>query len=56
MNSKLHPDIISLEKRLKAVVELEQYEIAAKIKQWIDELTIYYNSRYEKTNIHVCSR
>lgn len=35
---KDHPDIKLLEKRLNHVVKHEQYEIAAILKKWIDEL------------------
>jgi protein-arginine kinase activator protein McsA len=34
-----HIDIIILEKRLKICVEMEEYERAAIIKRWIDELS-----------------
>ena len=37
MNNK-HPDIELLEKRLKHVLSLEQYEIAVIIHKWINEL------------------
>jgi hypothetical protein len=40
---KEHPDIKFLKKRLNYVVALEQYEIAAVIKKWIDELIELYN-------------
>jgi len=42
MKNEIHPDIRLLQKRLNQVVLLEEYEIAATIKKWIDELTIYY--------------
>jgi len=38
MDNKLHPDIIFLNKRLDYLVKMEEYEMAAKIKKWIDEL------------------
>lgn len=40
-----HPDIILLETRIKQLVRYEEYERAAIIKRWIDELTIYYQDR-----------
>ena len=43
MNSTVHPDILFLKKRLEFMLELEEYEIAAIIKRWIDELAIYYS-------------
>jgi protein-arginine kinase activator protein McsA len=35
-------DIIFLERRLKELIEVENYEKATVIKRWIDELTIFY--------------
>jgi hypothetical protein len=40
-----HPDIKFLEKRLVHVVQHEQYEIAAIIKKWIDELKERYSTK-----------
>lgn len=45
MKNESHPDIRLLQKRLNQVVSLEEYEIAATIKRWIDELTIYYKNK-----------
>ena len=45
MKNESHPDIRLLQKRLTQVVSLEEYEIAATIKRWIDELTIYYKDK-----------
>jgi protein-arginine kinase activator protein McsA len=43
MNSKDLPyDIVFLKMRLDYVVEIEEYEKAAIIKRWIDELMIFY--------------
>jgi protein-arginine kinase activator protein McsA len=39
---KLPYDIIFLKRRLNVVVEKEEYEKAAIIKRWIDELMIFY--------------
>jgi protein-arginine kinase activator protein McsA len=41
-NEKLPYDIIFLKRRLDFVVEKEEYEKAAIIKRWIDELMIFY--------------
>jgi len=41
-NEKLPYDIIFLKRRLNVVVEKEEYEKAAIIKRWIDELMIFY--------------
>jgi len=47
MNNKLHPDIKFLNKRLDYLVKMEEYEIASRIKKWIDEL-IYKHSKDKK--------
>ena len=39
---KLPYDIIFLKRRLNVVVEKEEYEKAAIIKRWIDELMNFY--------------
>jgi protein-arginine kinase activator protein McsA len=49
LNEDLPYDIIFLKKRLDYVIEIEEYEKAAIIKRWIDELTIFYNIE-EKSN------
>lgn len=49
---KKHGDIIFLERRLRDLVDKEEYEKAATIKRWIDELTILFESR-EKEKIRV---
>lgn len=38
-----HPDILFLERRLKQLVKSEEYEKAAVIKKWLDELFIFYH-------------
>lgn len=38
-----HPDIILLEKRINYLVKYEEYETAAVLKRWIDELLIYHH-------------
>ena len=43
-----HPDIKFLKKRLKYLVELEEYEIASTIKKWIDQLI-----EHHKHNLNV---
>ena len=42
---KKHGDIIFLERRLRDLLEEENYEKAAVIKRWIDELTIFYSNK-----------
>jgi protein-arginine kinase activator protein McsA len=42
LSEDLPYDIIFLEMRLEELVEREEYEKAAVIKRWIDELMIYY--------------
>ncbi len=42
-----HPDVRFLKKRLQYLVNTEQYEFAAIIKKWIDELSKKY--QYEET-------
>ena len=49
LNEDLPYDIIFLKKRLDYVVGIEEYEKAAIIKRWIDELMIFYNIE-EKSN------
>jgi len=41
-NEDLPYDIVFLKRRLRLVVEREEYEKAAIIKRWIDELMIFY--------------
>jgi len=41
-NEELPYDIVFLKRRLRLVVEREEYERAAIIKRWIDELMIFY--------------
>lgn len=45
-------DIVFLKMRLDYVVEIEEYEKAAIIKRWIDELMVFYNieEKYHKTS------
>ena len=45
-------DIIFLKMRLDYVVEIEEYEKAAIIKRWIDELMVFYGieEKYHKTS------
>lgn len=40
-------DIVFLLKRLNIVVEREEYERAAVIKRWIDELMVFYQIEEE---------
>ena len=42
-----HGDIIFLERRLRDLLEEENYEKAAVVKRWIDELTIFYGEKNE---------
>ena len=42
LNEDLPYDIIFLKMRLDYVVEIEEYEKAAIIKRWIDELMVFY--------------
>ncbi len=42
LNEDLPYDIIFLEMRLEELVEKEEYEKAAVIKRWIDELVVFY--------------
>jgi len=44
-----HPDIKFLKRRLKYLVEMEQYEVAATIKLWIDELSKKHQYEKERT-------
>lgn len=49
--SDLPYDILFLQRRLDLVVEREEYERAAIIKRWIDELMVFYKveeNRLEK--------
>ena len=38
-----HYDIDFLERRLKFLIEKEEYEKAAVIRRWLDELVYYYH-------------
>lgn len=49
-NEKLPYDIIFLKRRLNVVVEKEEYEKAAIIKRWIDELMIFYKVEENTTS------
>ena len=42
LNEDLPYDIIFLKMRLDDVLEIEEYEKAAIIKRWIDELMVFY--------------
>ena len=46
--SKMNGDIIFLKRRLKDLVEVENYEKAAVVKRWIDELTLFYSEDESK--------
>lgn len=46
---KQHPDILFLEKRILKLISNEEYEKAAVIKKWLDELKIHYD-KYKKHN------
>ncbi len=50
---KKHPDILFLEKRSVKLVSNEEYEKAAVIKKWVDELKNYYDEhkKYNKKRI-----
>lgn len=43
MEEYLPYDIIFLKSRLETLVENEEYEKAAIVKKWIDDLIIFYN-------------
>lgn len=43
-------DIEFLQLRLDQLVEIEDYEKAAVIKRWIDELTVFYGKENVKEN------
>jgi protein-arginine kinase activator protein McsA len=43
-------DIEFLQLRLDQLVEMEDYEKAAVIKRWIDELTVFYGKENVKEN------
>ena len=61
-NEDLPYDIIFLKMRLDYVVEIEEYEKAAIIKRWIDELMVFYgieeksNKDYEKSKRNIRRR
>ena len=44
----MNGDIIFLKRRLKDLVEVENYEKAAVVKRWIDELTLFYSEDESK--------
>lgn len=48
--SKNKSDILFLEKRLELLVKNEQYEIAARVKKWIDELRLKREKEYQYSN------
>ena len=48
MKENLPYDIVFLKRRLQFVVEKEEYEKAAIIKRWIDELMIFYKVEQPK--------
>lgn len=43
-------DIEFLQLRLDQLIEVENYEKAAVIKRWIDELTVFYGEKNIKRN------
>lgn len=43
-------DIEFLQLRLDQLIEVENYEKAAVIKRWIDELTVFYGDKNIKRN------
>lgn len=49
MREDLPYDIVFLEMRLQDLVEREEYEKAAVIKRWIDELMIFYKVGSKKS-------
>ncbi len=58
-NEKLPYDIIFLKRRLNVVVEKEEYEKAAIIKRWIDELMVFYkvgekSNKISKQFLYIC--
>ena len=42
LNEDLPYDIVFLEMRLQELIEKEEYEKAAVIKRWIDDLVVFY--------------
>lgn len=45
MGRRKHNDILFLEKRLDHLIEVEDYEKAAIVSRWINELTELFNKR-----------
>jgi protein-arginine kinase activator protein McsA len=45
MGRRKHNDILFLEKRLSYLIEVEDYEKAAIVSRWINELTELFNKR-----------
>jgi protein-arginine kinase activator protein McsA len=39
-----HYDILFLEKRLRHLIHLEEYEKAARVRKWIDELALFHHN------------
>ena len=57
MGRRKHNDILFLEKRLDYLIEVENYEKAAIVSRWINELTELFdkqeNSKKNSNNIFV---
>jgi protein-arginine kinase activator protein McsA len=49
MGRRKHNDILFLEKRLDHLIEVEDYEKAAIVSRWINELTELFNKK-DNTN------
>lgn len=45
MGKRKHNDILFLERRLDYLIEVEDYEKAAIISRWINELTEFFNKK-----------
>lgn len=49
MNDEQLPyDIVFLKRRIKHLIEIEEYEKCAIVKRWIDELMIFYKVEDKK--------
>lgn len=48
MGRRKHNDILFLERRLDYLIEIEDYEKAAIISRWINELTELFNKKDNK--------
>ena len=50
MGRRKHNDILFLEKRLDHLLEVEDYEKAAIVSRWINELTEIFDKKYNSKN------